>query len=651
VVARVKRAAGLIAAWLVLAASGVAVAQQASPACVRENGCSVPACYPTITGTTYYVCDCATSGAAGAQPTGQQPAAGCTGGNDGLAGTSPATAWRTYGKAQGQFASLNAGDAILFCNGGTWDLTGASSYRWVNRNSSAGNRVVLAAYTATWGTGPRPLMLDPLGTYAFNFDDGSDIARGGYIVAGIAIQGLGKPATPCASSAPFPMEAFFIYNNISNVKICDVDEEYLCIGAENAGGNANDDDMNIVTTNTYVGNNGAQGYLGGGTGQIITKSYYVNNGFETANLDHHIYISSNNATGMQVTSCELYKAAQVGGHCSGATVVNHGLTGSLTIAGLWIHEDAGNATGSCYGLGINPGYTSFEGFSNVIINGNAIENVGGAAVDLSACHNCTVENTICLAAPTSGFECVALTNDGQGSGGGDWDNQSVAMINNTGYGNGTSFSIRNTGTLMSSYNNVTFQTATGSVPCFNYALATNAQYSGINNNWCFTPNGTGVWNQNGSQSLTTWRTNGWDLNSTQNTNPSFVNARISTTFAGAIADFTPAVSSPLIGAGNVAGGATTDFNGKARPPTAIGAVEPVGANTTSLAYYKWGVILLFLSTGLLVATLAQQRKRRRRGLTAAERIGVAAGALEALHEPLERFAELERELAVLERDE
>ena len=70
-------------------------------------------------------------------------------------------------------------------------------------------------------------------------------------------------------------------------------------------------------------------------------------------------------------------------------------------------------------------------------------------------------------------------------------------------------------------------------------------------------------------------------NSTQGTAPNFVNARISTSYAGAAADFTPAVGSGLIAAGDATNGATIDWFGAARPnPPAIGALEYVASTAT-----------------------------------------------------------------------
>jgi hypothetical protein len=579
----------LVLALFVLASSffsAPAVAQQTTgPACIRENSCNFSPCYGTITGTVHYICDCATTGSASVYPIGQQPAAGCVAGSDSNNGTSKATPWKTYSKAEAAFSSMAAGDALLFCNGGVFDLTGASSNRFVNRNATSGNRVITASYGgASWQTGNegRPLWIVPLGTYAVNLDDGSDIARGGYIFAGLALQGIGQPATPTESSpmcggSHCPFEAFFVYDQINNVLVCDTEQAYFSIGMEMGGGNgASDDNIGIVERNNYLHHNEGQGFLGSGSNMELRNNYWWKNGYGTANLDHHLYLSGSTYTGLVVDGNEFYQAALVGGGgCAGAISVLHGLVAGLVFSHNLMHEVSGTPTPSCYAIGFNPGYTSFEGFSNITVDGNVIIDAGSEGIVISATHNGIVQNNVMIADSSTGFEAIALTNDGQGSGGGDWDNQSVTMRNNTAYGKGVSMRIANTGSLMSSYNNVVYETDSGTVTCFNYSLS-DASYSGINNNVCYAPNATStVWNGNGSQTRAAFCTNhGFDCASTVGSNPNFTNARVSTTYPGAIADFTPAVGSLLIAGGNAANAPTVDQTGASRPGTpAIGAIE------------------------------------------------------------------------------
>jgi hypothetical protein len=87
---------------------------------------------PAITGTTYYV-----------SPTG----------SDAAAGTSPATAWQTLARVQTAFASLNAGDAILFEGGKTF--TGSTGLNPGTKSGTQTNRITLGTY----GTGRAKLQI------------------------------------------------------------------------------------------------------------------------------------------------------------------------------------------------------------------------------------------------------------------------------------------------------------------------------------------------------------------------------------------------------------------------------------------------------------------------------------------------------------
>ena len=553
-----------------------------APACVRENSCGFTACYGSPTAAVHYFCDCSTTGTVLTVALGgQQPTAGCVAGDDTANnGTSASTPWRSLTKAQTTFNNAAAGDQILFCNGGSWDLTGASSDRWGNSNATANNRVVAGSYNASWATGTegRPIWKLPLGTRAVNFDHGGGTIQG-LTFAGIQIEGINQPATPTASSpicgsSPCPFEGFFVYDGINDVLICDMRIAYVSIAVENAGGNSNQDNQRIVVRNSVIEKNDGQGWLGGGTDNWILYNAFQNNGAATANLNHHIYLSSNNSTGMLVMGNDLYKNAHVGGgKCNGAMLVMHGLFASCTISGNQFREDDGDQTGSCYCNGINPGYSSMEAFQNIVITGNVYKNCGQEGVSISACHNCSVDANICLADTSSGFECIAATNDGTGSGGGDWDNDQVKIRANTCHGSGCGIRTANTGTNITVIDNVMDRTDSGTVSCFTESLSTGA-YTAINNNACFAP-GTIQWN---ATTLASWRSSsGFDANSIQGVTPGsppgFTNARISTTYSGAASDFTPASGSVLIGAGTL--GVSVDFLGHSYlTPPSIGAVEP-----------------------------------------------------------------------------
>ncbi len=568
-----------------------------APACVRENSCSFTACYGAPTGAVHYVCDCNTSGAAGlVSAQGQQPVTGCVAGSDSNAGTSPSAPWQSYDKARTAFSSAAAGDQILFCKGGVWDLTSAADNRWSNYNSTASNRAVVGSYSASWATGSegRPMLMVPLGTKGVSFDHSNGTSVAGYVFAGLSIQGKGQPATPVESSplcggSPCPMEAFFVYNGASDILICDVEMGYLGLGIENAGGNNNENNQRIIVRNSIIHDAESQGWLGGGLGNEIRNNYFEHNGWGVGSLDHQAYLTGGAATvnvSIIFSGNELYRGSDNGGGCAADNIVMHGYYVSGTISGNYIHHPSGTSGSGCYGIGINPGYTSTEQFANINITGNVIAEVGGAGINVSACHTCTVTDNVLISSGGTISEGIALTNDGTASGGSDWVNTNVWAYNNTFYLSGNSaigLSINEnepggfTGsTGYVSANNVFYATGTGTVSGYQYTLADSA-YTYIDHNWFFAPNAAGThWNSSGSLSLTSWRTHGFDLSSTEGTNPSFVNPRASTSFSGALSDFYITSGSGLKDAGTNTYCPSTDAAGNTRPQgTAcdIGALE------------------------------------------------------------------------------
>ena len=587
--ARVVLAALLLAAAIPSVASATIGTPSAAPACVRENSCAFTPCPSGTGGTTYYVCDCNTAGSSGTVPAGgQQPASGCAAGNtaasDSYLGTSASAPWQHYDKARTAFTNLNANDRILFCNGGSWDLTGATGYNWRNGNSTAANRVSVGAYQPSWGTGTegRPILKLPPGNRGFDLDAGNNSPKHGYNFFGLKIEGLNQPASPTGASPvcnvttgdKCPFEGFFFYNGITDVTICDVDIQYVSIGAENAGGNNNEDDSGIIIRDSIIANADGQGWLGGGTNNELDWNYFENNGFDRINLNHHIYLSSGGATGVLVKGNELYKNAHVsGGQCAGAMIVMHGLFGSALLTGNLLREDNGGSASGCYCMGLNPGYTSTEQFLNVSVVGNIFWNCGGEGISMSATHSGAIKDNLFFGQSSSPFEAIALTNDGET--GSDWSNLGIVVSGNHGYGYGVTMRDANSGTQIVWANNIEWRLDSGTVSCFTHSLATSA-YTYIDRNWCYAPNATTVnWNSGSPTSRTSaCSTNGWDCNSTQGTNPGVSNARFSSSFYGAWTDFTPTSSSPTRGVGTSTYATTTDAVGYTRPsPPGLGPVE------------------------------------------------------------------------------
>ena len=89
---------------------------------------------------SYYVCSCASDADSD-----------CQAGDDNGTGTLN-DPWETYAQARQTFGTLAAGESILFCEGGAWELTDNDT-RWVNGNCQADNRCLVGSYTPTWASG------------------------------------------------------------------------------------------------------------------------------------------------------------------------------------------------------------------------------------------------------------------------------------------------------------------------------------------------------------------------------------------------------------------------------------------------------------------------------------------------------------------
>jgi hypothetical protein len=639
------RVALLVAVAMLLASRTAAAVT--SPACVSAPcsgstacNCTVPACEGNFTGSTiYYACDCEMGTHAG------NAAPGCVQGSDGNTGTSQAQAFQTYSALQAKFGSLQPGDRIEFCRGGMFTV-GASS-RFVNNNSTALNPVVITSYLATWagGVDPGPATINiPSGSSGFDFDDGSDTVQNGVHISGISLVGDGSDTVNGNSIG------IFGYNQINFVRICDIWGKWTNIPVQTAGGNADSDhNTNWTILNSYFEGNGGQGFLGGDNNFTLRYSYFVNNGFDRATFNHNIYIAppSHNfgINNIDVSYNELTGATLLSGQCSATELVMHGIVDTWVFGHNYIHEPSGGATEGCYGIGVVPGYTEGEMFSNGTINANTIVDVGGNGINIASSHGCSVTNNVVSMLHNICDVGITGTNDGVVSP--DWSNQNLSIEGNsvqvsTGIGVAIVDSILN-GVAA---NNAAYTTQSGgTISCFNYNQPT-ADYTFIDNNDCYGP-AAGTLNWNPGTTFASWKSaTGFDTHSLNAANPQWTSP--------ATINFYPLAGSPLIGAGNFAHIPTTDQAGQARPnPPTIGALEPLGSSTGgAVAYYKWGIILLFISVGAAIAVRNAEKKRRQRRLADPYRFQAIAAHLDQFEDVASRLdGQHLAQLEALDRDD
>jgi len=519
-----------------------------------SGGATVAACAISGTGgsgTTYYVCDCQTGADADC-------AAGNTAASDSNAGTSPSAPWKTWEHARSLFQFLNAGDRIKACEGGSFANTVDDG--WYNGNATALSPVAVMSYTPPWASGNegRP-KINTSGQDAISFTHGGPTSHG-YRFQHLELIGDGAHT------------AFFIYggtNTTADVMLCDLYVHDFSIGFNNAGSNVDGaTDDNITLADSVVSNNSGQGYIGCGNSTLIQRTTFRNNGSGAAQLNHNIYLGCESAAGdgsvtdVTVEDCDLYQSTMVSGTCQGTSLVAHGKHTRLTIRRNTIHEDIGAASDTCWGIGVVPGYTHAEFFKNVLIQGNAITNVGNISIAVGACQNCTIENNVVN--QFQGFNDAAIS-DGQDEGAEDIGATGLLARNNSiNIDGGIGIRMVGEGTGNSSINNAVRSggSFTGN-GCFSYPAASG--YGSIDYN---IGNGCTSWEASRTDAIAAWRTAcGCDANSA-NTNPGFASTTSPYNLAAASG------SSAIVNAGSPSGYAPTDYTGASRP---IGAAADVGA--------------------------------------------------------------------------
>ena len=432
----------------------------------------------------YYVCACDT----GADTD-------CQAGDDAANGTITEP-WRSYEKARIEFSSLSPGGATRFCRGGAWDVIAGT--RWVNQSCEAGNSCVVGDYTAPWGSGDeaRPIIQRLDSTHGFALEDGGDAEHEeGYVFENLDLRGSGTESG----------WGFFLYNDIDDVLIRNLSITDFAIGVHLAGSNACNggdpecDGRNerITLLGSTIRDNSAQGWLGASSGSQILYNHFENNG-STAIFDHNIYVSGSGGGqthGIRVVGNQLYRSAlDAGGVCRGVSLVVHGEHDDLRIEGNEIWEDVGLAGGGCWGIAVDNGYGSAEGFTNVVIAGNTVRNVGNLAIGVGACAGCTIENNVIIHDQDFGITAIAAPDRPLDPG--DLPQDDIVVRNNSIWigpnSGGTAISVRDMGddhVIVS--NAIHYAGTSSSFNCLRVDLPLGS-YQEIDHNICHFPNATGA---------------------------------------------------------------------------------------------------------------------------------------------------------------
>jgi hypothetical protein len=450
---------------------------------------------------SFHVCDCA----AGAD-------AACVAGNDAAAVATPSTPWRSYERARNAFATLGAGDEVLFCRGGSFALGAAT--RWVNSTCRDDAPCTIGAYSPPWGGGgARPRLVQGAGG-GFGFDDGGNAEH----EEGYVLRDLDLRCTGCDNSH----SGVFLYNDIDDVRIEGMRIAGFGIGVYLAGsqpcspGAPGCDGANsrIALRGSEIRDNRYHGFLGAGDDLAIEDNDFRNNGSEPT-LEHNLYLGGN-AARLPVARNTLYRsAALAAGRCLGSSLVAHGNLVDLVIEDNLVREDIGAAAGSCWGIDLNPGYVTPESFVRAIVRRNTVLNVGTAAIALGACVDCVVENNVIVHAQPHAV--IAIRAPGSQFGDGDAVLHALVVRNNSIHvatSNSVGIAVGGEGDGHVVVGNAIESTASGGFwSCLSLDLPVSA-YAAVDHNVCGYAAGAGHEWEAGSGALAAWRVgSGLDANS------------------------------------------------------------------------------------------------------------------------------------------
>jgi hypothetical protein len=547
----------------------------AMPAATRSIAATAAACaaepFP-MTGTVHYACDCG----AGADKN-------CVAGSDAADGRSKATAWRSWAKAIDSVSSMKAGDTLAFCKGGFF--TNHDNPSISSPGCRAAKPCVIRDYIPSWASGREaaPIVNVVGDNSAFSFTNNGDAVHDeGYRVLNIDAEGGGVAGSGVT-----------LGNDVKDVTFCNMTFNrfrigFYVAGSNNPGPGSDDKNARIALRGSRLTNNSQMGYLGACSGCAIEYNTFKHNGGDDPS-DHAIYMERSEtrdhagnevpyaADGETIIGNEIEDSGPPGGKCDGVAVVVHGQHANLTIAGNTIKEDAKIVTGNCYGISVTPGYNTVEHFSNVLVSGNTIINPGQVGIQTTTCSHCTIENNLVLAGARNTFGIVwgdpihPHSPRDPGGTAGIIRNNTVYFDNGGQGGAGIFVGEEGAGHVVA--NNVIYTTTapmSDKFVCLHLPLD-RAAYSFVDNNACAFPSSrSAFWEQRtGAGSLGAWQTvsGGFDKHSLDG-DPTFIRPTL------AAFDFSPAVGSALIAAGDAAHAPAHDLAGKPRTsPPDIGAFQ------------------------------------------------------------------------------
>lgn len=455
-------------------------------------------------GKTFYACDCLE---------GSHPA--CVPGDDENDGSDPSHPVRSFGRANGLFRSLLAGETLALCRGGAFERSDAA-LPWNNAECQVDQPCTVRDYAAPWGDGQQaqPTLRSTGDAAPLHFQSaGAPELQDGYRFINLSLRGDGHG------------NGVYIEGEVSDALFCGLGLDHFANGARVV--DATVPAAHIRFHRARFTRNVEAGFVGGCAGCVVEHSYFENSGVRLEGAQQHVRISHN----------EFRDWSQPGTLCSSSAVELYGDIADLEIDANLMVGPAGPAY-TCAGIS---SYGSNH--SHLVVSRNTVRDVNGWGIRLSDCADCRVENNLIhrsdqeAALAMTGIELVGESSRTTIRNNTIIVQNSAANMRGIALGSGTDFTIVNN-LIVNSGANTGWQ-------CFYAADGSSASY--WDHNWCWVPSAT-AWKWSGDETLDEWRARGFDLSSASS-NPqldtSALPARLSPVVDGANSAYAP--ESDLLG--------------------------------------------------------------------------------------------------------
>ena len=279
---------------------------------------------PLPTADVTYVCDC-----------GEGAARGCRAGDDAASGSDPEHALRTVEAAAAKFNAMRGGGTVALCRGGSFRV----SSRLESRELRMQHVVPVHAprlRAGRVGSPPAPRLLATNDAIAF-IEGGAANRDGGYRVRNVDLVGQ-RAGT-----------GIFVFNDVSDLDVCNVTIRGFQIGMHVAGANAPDltgqdgpasDGRNrgIRLRGSRIEENFDMGYLGSCIECAVESNVFRGNAKAGTVLNHPIYFDTDGSGERIVGNVLLESVHDRRGHCNGVVIVAHGRHDGITIEDNAIYE-------------------------------------------------------------------------------------------------------------------------------------------------------------------------------------------------------------------------------------------------------------------------------------------------------------------------